>query len=167
MSVDARRFAVAGSGSKARLANHAWESILSVHAVFMRRFAATDVWQGMSMRDYDVLYTLSKCGAPVRQSELERHVLLSQPAISRLVDRLLDRGLVMKEADPADRRSVLLSLTDAGRTLQRQVGGRHAVDVARAMGSELSREELAAIVELMGKLVAGAANAGSNEKGRV
>ena len=67
------------------------------------------------MREYDVLYTLSKCPEPVRLGELNRHVLLSQPALSRMVDRLADRGLDRSaQADPADGRGVRLSLTDAG-----------------------------------------------------
>jgi DNA-binding MarR family transcriptional regulator len=124
------------------LANDAWEALLSAHASLMKQFAAQDIWQDLSMREYDVLYTLSKCGEPQRMSELNRHVLLSQPALSRLVDRLADRGLVRREADPADGRGVRLSLTDAGRALQRQIGRRHAREVARAMTAGLNPDEL-------------------------
>jgi Transcriptional regulators len=60
------------------------------------------------MREYDVLYTLSKDPEPLRLSELNRHVLLSQPALSRLVERLAERGLVSRHADPADGRGVRL-----------------------------------------------------------
>jgi DNA-binding MarR family transcriptional regulator len=123
-------------------ANDAWEALLAAHASLMKEFAARDIWQELSMREYDVLYTLSKCPGPQRMSELNRHVLLSQPALSRLVDRLADRGLVRREADPADGRGVRLSLTDAGRALQRQIGRRHARDVARAMTAELTPAEL-------------------------
>ena len=84
------------------------------------------------MREYDVLYTLSKCREPLRISELNRHVLLSQPALSRLVDRLAGRGLVERQPDPADGRGVRLSLTGAGRALQRRSGaGTPAVSPAR------------------------------------
>ena len=124
------------------LANDAWEALLSAHGTLMKQFAAQDIWQDLSMREYDVLYTLSKCPAPQRMSELNRHVLLSQPALSRLVDRLADRGLVQRQTDPADGRGVLLALTDAGRALQRQVGSRHARGVARAMTRELTPAEL-------------------------
>ncbi len=124
------------------LPNDAWEALLSAHAVLMKQFAAEDIWEGVSMREYDVLYTLSKCHAPIRVSELNRHVLLSQPALSRLVDRLAERGLVGRQPDPADGRSVLLSLTDAGRAVQRQVGRRHARSVARAMTAGLDPAEL-------------------------
>ena len=92
-------------------ANDAWEALLSAHAVLMKQFAAEDIWADVSMREYDVLYTLSKYREPLRLCDLNRHVLLSQPALSRLVDRLADRGLVERRPDPADGRSVLLSLT--------------------------------------------------------
>ena len=77
-----------------RLANQAWEAMLTAHTRLMRQFEAADVWDDLSMREYDVLYTLSKCDRPVRMRELGREVLLSQPGLSRLVDRLVQRGLV-------------------------------------------------------------------------
>ena len=86
-------------------ANDAWEAMLSAHASLMRRFSAEDVWEDISMKEYDVLYTLSKCPEPIRITDLNQHVLLSQPALSRMVDRLADRGLIGREPDPADGRS--------------------------------------------------------------
>jgi DNA-binding MarR family transcriptional regulator len=124
------------------LANDAWEALLSAHAVLMKQFAAEDIWTEASMREYDVLYTLSKCRNPINMRELNRHVLLSQPALSRLVDRLADRGLVERCSDPADGRGVRLSLTEAGRAMQRQIGRQHARGVARAMTAGLDPAEL-------------------------
>jgi DNA-binding MarR family transcriptional regulator len=135
-------------------ANDAWEALLSAHAVLMKQFAAEDVWADLSMREYDVLYTLSKCQDPINLSELNRHVLLSQPALSRLVDRLAERGLVERCADPADGRGVRLSLTEAGRSLQRQVGRGHARGVARAMTAGLSPGELRQLETICLKLAA-------------
>jgi DNA-binding MarR family transcriptional regulator len=134
------------------LGNDAWEALLAAHAGLMKQFAAEDIWTELSMREYDVLYTLAKCPAPVRLSELNRHVLLSQPALSRLVDRLAARGLVQRHADPGDGRSILLSLTAAGRGLQRRIGRQHARDVARAMTAGLDRGELRALQAICGKL---------------
>ena len=134
------------------LANDAWEALLSAHAVLMKQFAAEDVWADVSMREYDVLYTLSKCPGPVRISELNRHVLLSQPALSRLVERLAERGLVERHADPADGRGVRLSLTAAGRTTQRAIGRRHARSVTRAVTAGLTRAEMAQLEMICRKL---------------
>ena len=149
------------------LANDAWEALLSAHAVLMKQFAAEDIWADISMREYDVLYTLSKCPEPIRIRELNRHVLLSQPALSRLVDRLAERGLVERRSDPADGRCVLLSLSDAGRVAQRQIGRLHARSVALAMTAGLTPGELRQLETICLKLAhqpvaTGAANSDRN-----
>jgi DNA-binding MarR family transcriptional regulator len=133
-------------------ANDAWEALLSAHARLMKQFAAEDLWRDVSMREYDVLYTLSKCREPVRIGELHRHVLLSQPALSRMVDRLVERGFVRRWADPADGRGVRLSLTAAGRERQRQIGRGHARSVARAVTAELTPDELRELAGICWKL---------------
>lgn len=133
-------------------ANEAWESLMRAYAVLMKRFNAEDVWGDLTMREYDVLYTLSKCDSPLRMSELNRHVLLSQPALSRMVDRLADRGLVDRCADPGDRRGVRLSLTPEGRRIQREIGRPHARSVTRAL-NVLTPEELEQLAAITAKLV--------------
>ena len=144
-------------------ANDAWEALLSAHATLMKRFAAEDIWDDVSMREYDVLYTLSKCREPINLTELNRHVLLSQPALSRLVDRLAERGLVERCSDPADGRGVRLSLTGAGRAVQRGIGRRHARGVARAMTARLNRGELAQLETICRKLAVPMAADDTNE----
>ena len=135
-----------------RLANDAWEALLTAHATLMKRFAAEDIWHDVTMREYDVLYTLSKNDEPLRIGELHRHVLLSQPALSRMVDRLVERGFVKREADTADRRGVRLSLTRTGREKQREIGRKHARSVARAVTAELDTRELEQLGAICRKL---------------
>jgi DNA-binding MarR family transcriptional regulator len=134
------------------LANDSWEALMSAHASLIRRFADQDVWEDVSMKEYDVLYTLSKCPEPIRLTDLNKHVLLSQPALSRMVDRLAARGLVHRVADHRDHRGVRLSLTEDGRTVQRRVGRRHARSVAQAMLAELTPAELRQLEEICSKL---------------
>jgi DNA-binding MarR family transcriptional regulator len=124
-----------------------------------------DIWADVSMKEYDVLYTLSKCPAPVSLTELNRHVLLSQPAMSRMVDRLAGRGLVSREADPGDRRGVRLALTAAGRALQRRVGRQHAREVARAMRA-LDATELRQL-EAIGRKLAGRQPLTDNDNSKI
>lgn len=133
-------------------ANDAWEALLSAHAVVMKELAVEDIWREISMREYDVLYTLSKHPEPLRLGELNRHVLLSQPALSRLVDRLVARGFVQRSIDPDDARGVRVSLTEDGRTQQRNVGRLHARSVARAMNARLDPEELRRLTTLCREL---------------
>ncbi len=136
------------------LANDAWESLLAAHTHLMRRFGAEDMWSEVSMREYDVLYTLAKRDEPQRISELGKHVMLSQPALSRLVERLVERGLVGRCADPRDARAAHVSLTEAGRALQRRIGLAHGRSVAAAMTAALTDEELALLESLNRRLAA-------------
>ena len=135
-------------------ANDAWEALLTAHAALMRQFGAEDTWEDLSMREYDVLYPLSKCPGPIRLSELNRHVLLSQPALSRMVDRLAERGLVSRAADPSDRRGVRLALTGEGLAIQQRIGRRHGRSVAQAMRAGLTPAELRQLEEICAKLAA-------------
>ncbi len=138
--------------SDSTTSNDAWEALLSAHAVLTKRFGAEDSWQHVSMREYDVLYTLSKCPQPIRISELNRHVLLSQPALSRLVQRLARRGMIASASDADDGRGVRVSLTEAGRELQRRIGRQHARSVARTMTAALSRDEIRELEAICAKL---------------
>ena len=110
------------------------------------------------MREYDVLYTLAKCStrdagpAPQRIGDLGEHVLLSQPALSRLVDRLEVRGLVTRTPDPSDARSIRIGLTEAGRDAQRTVGRAHGTSVTTAMSAALSPDELRTLIALTRKI---------------
>jgi DNA-binding MarR family transcriptional regulator len=153
--------------SDSTTANDAWEALLSAHAVLTKRFGAEDIWSEASMREYDVLYTLAKCPQPLRITELNRHVLLSQPALSRLVQRLAQRGMIASASDAADGRGVRVSLTEAGRVLQRRIGQQHARSVARAMTSALSRDEISALEAICRKLAGQTSAAPATEtKGR-
>ncbi len=106
------------------------------------------MWCEVSLHEYDVLYTLSKCPKPQRLGELGRHVLLSQPGLSRLVERLVERGLVARGPDPADARAALLSLTEDGHDAQQRVGRAHARSVAEAMSARLSPTQMSTLAAL-------------------
>ncbi len=79
-------------------------------------------------------------------------MLLSQPALSRLVERLVERHLISRCADPGDARAAHLSLTTAGRVLQRDIGRAHGEAVARAMTTALTDDELRLLETLSTKL---------------
>lgn len=116
-----------------RLANESWEALLHAQVAVVRGFAAEQIWDEVALNEYDVLYALRKAGCALRQSELAKHVLLSQPALSRLIERLEQRGLVGRATDPDDRRGVLVALTDAGAAAQQRTGARHARSVEARM----------------------------------
>lgn len=135
-----------------RLANEAWEALMTAHASLTSIFASESMWGDVSMREYDVLYTLAKSREPLRLSELQGGVLLSQPALSRMVDRLIARGLLSREVDPDDARAVRISLTELGADVQRQVGRAHAKSVAREVTAALDADDMRELRRIAAKL---------------
>jgi DNA-binding MarR family transcriptional regulator len=74
----------------------------------------------ISMWGYIVLTALN--GRPMRtQAALAAGIGADKTRLIPVLDDLQRRGLLVREADPADRRVRLLSLTPAGRRLQRAV----------------------------------------------
>ncbi len=84
----------------------------AVSSAFAGRLARHDV----SVPQWVVLRILfDHASLPLK--EIVARVEVDQGALSRMVDRLLARGLVRREADTADRRAVAISLTCEGRAL--------------------------------------------------
>src|SRR3954451_11976371 len=69
---------------------------------------------GLSMTAVGTLSTLERSG-PRRLTELATREAVSQPAMTQLISRLEDAGLVQRVTDAADRRVVHVHVTDAGR----------------------------------------------------
>jgi DNA-binding MarR family transcriptional regulator len=136
-----------------RLAAETWESLFRAQVSIARRLQADAVFGEVSMREYDVLFNLSRCPSGwLRLNELNEHVLLSQPSISRMVERLERQGLVQRRTVQEDKRGVLIGLTDAGRELQRRIGRQHVRDIDELVGTSLSAAELEQLRQLTDKL---------------
>jgi DNA-binding MarR family transcriptional regulator len=58
---------------------------------------------------------------PMTVKELARAATIDAPAATVAVNDLEDRGLVVRETDPTNRRCKVVSLTDAGREMVRQI----------------------------------------------
>lgn len=136
-----------------RLATDAWESLLRSQVAVMRELHKEPNFKKVGSREYDVLYNLSRCPTGwLRLNELNDNVLLTQPSISRMVDRLEARGLIQRKTAEGDRRGVLIGLTEAGAALQKEVGRAHVHNILDVMETALSDEEMRTLLELTGKL---------------
>lgn len=131
---------------------NAWEALFRAQVSVLRQLHAEFPTGEISLNEYDVLFNLSR--QPQRQlrlRDLNKHLLLTQPSISRLVDRLTARGLLRKEPDALDGRGTVVCLTDAGYALFRAVAIPHSESIVRQMAS-LTPQELATLTELTDKL---------------
>ncbi|MEH1031434.1 MarR family winged helix-turn-helix transcriptional regulator [Micromonospora profundi] len=139
--------------AEARLANEAWEALFRAQVVLARRFTDDDIWHELTPNEYDVLYTLKKSPQGMSMTEINRGILLTQAGVSRLCNRLIQRGLVSRGCDPRDRRASVLTLTEAGVELQRAVGARHAAAVTAAMTEALAPDQLVQLRALAQQIV--------------
>ena len=136
-----------------REAAEAWESLFRAQVALMRRFQRDDVWGDLSINEYDVLFTLSRCpDGTARIKELGEGMLLTQPSLSRLVERLERDGLVRRGPVAGDARGVAVSLTPEGRRVQREIGRRHVRSIRHLVGGALDADELATLRALTDKL---------------
>lgn len=67
--------------------------------------------------EFDVLAALRRSGPPYQLSpgRLLKETLVTSGTMTNRVDRLAERGLVVRGPDPEDRRGVLVRLTEKGR----------------------------------------------------
>jgi DNA-binding MarR family transcriptional regulator len=131
----------------------AWEALFRAQVSVLRQLNAEFPTGELSFNEYDVLFNLSR--QPERRlriRDLNRHLLLTQPSVSRLVDRLVARALVSKEADPGDGRGTVVCLTEAGFDLFRRVAVIHAESIHRRVGGPLTDDELLELARLTDKL---------------
>jgi DNA-binding MarR family transcriptional regulator len=72
---------------------------------------------GLESWEFDVLSALRREGEPYQLSPklLLQQTLVSSGTMTNRIDRLVERGLVTRHADPHDRRGVLVSMTAEGR----------------------------------------------------
>ena len=134
----------------------AWESLFRAQVTVMRQLTAEFPSTIVSLNEYDVMFNLFIVPQKtLRIRDLGEKVLLTQPSISRLVDRLVARGIIEKTDDPTDGRGTLVRLTDAGVTVYRQAAVVHADSITAHMSGHLSHDELAELARLCDKLRAG------------
>lgn len=131
----------------------AWEALFRAQVSIMRHLGAEFPIDDISFNEYDVLFTLSgRPGRRLRIRDLNRDILLTQPSVSRLVDRLAARGLVNKLHDPDDARGIVVELTDQGFELFRRAAVSHIRSINERVGGALTPDEMSTLVELCDKL---------------
>ncbi|WP_194924527.1 MarR family transcriptional regulator [Catenulispora pinisilvae] len=92
---------------------------------------------GLNAAEFYSLVTLRRLGEPdgVSQRRLMRALNLSSGTISTRVDRLVERGLVTRDVDPADRRNSRVALTAQGIALFERVTPAHIATENRLLAA--------------------------------
>jgi DNA-binding MarR family transcriptional regulator len=98
---------------------------------------------GLSLTAAATLATLERSG-PSRLTALAVREGVTQPAMTQLIGRLQESGLVSRDTDPADGRVVQVRLTDEGRTMLARRRAVRAERLAEIL-ARLSPEEQTAL----------------------
>lgn len=93
-----------------------WRSLLEQHARLTSALERALEEHGLGVSEFEVLDELARQPqSACRMQALSDVVHLSQSALSRLVGRLEDQGLVTRSMCQLDRRGIFAHLTDEGR----------------------------------------------------
>lgn len=111
--------------------------------------------EGLSVSQYNILRILRGAhpGA-LRVGEVGERMLYRDPDVTRLLDRMVRRGLVARDRDTEDRRQVMVRITEDGLAAAARLDPLADETVIRAMAG-LSAEELELLDRLLDSLRSG------------
>ena len=107
---------------------------------------------GLTLQQYNVLRILRGAGEKgLPTLEIGNRMIERQPGVTRLVDRLINKGLVERARGRSDRRKVLCTISPAGLAMLNSLDSViNATD--DAVGSCLSEEELRLLIGLLDRM---------------
>lgn len=94
----------------------------TVNILYTSRFIETNLSReykrfGITMKQYNILRILKGAGHAISTQVIRERMIDRMSDISRIVDRLLEKGLVSKCVNKEDKRLVDVTLNDLGETL--------------------------------------------------
>ncbi len=101
---------------------------------------------------WQVLVVLWSADGPLPQRDIVDALKVSRPTVSDLVEILVGEGHVTATGDPADKRQVLVALTEEGRRMTSRLVEENAVRL-RQTCSALEDTELQQLVGLLSRLL--------------
>jgi DNA-binding MarR family transcriptional regulator len=132
------------------------DAVLSASRVLVAVAARSlgDVAEQVTLTQYRTLVVLASRG-PQSLADLAEAADVMPPTATRMCDRLVKKGLVMRRHDRGDRRLIRLTLTKKGYGLVDAVTKRRRVEIAKLL-QVIPSEQQAALVDSLQRLTAAA-----------
>ena len=134
----------------------AWQALLHAHHDLVQRLDQ-DLREehGLSYGEYDVLLRLRRSSeGSLRMTDLAERVMLSPSGLTRVVDRLVTKGLVRRAPHETDARASLAMLTDDGVARLRSAAGTHLRGIRLYFTGQLSDTQLRQVASAL-EIIAG------------
>ena len=110
--------------------------------LFLRRLRQVQVDdEDLTMPQRTALSRLDR-GGPATSAALARQEQISAQSMWATLSALEDNGLIERKPDPNDGRSVVMSVTDAGREVLRSRRNAKTEQMARALADDFTRAEI-------------------------
>lgn len=105
---------------------------------------------GLQQQEWKVMSLIATFG-PLRSADLTAHGTLDRMTLSRVLDRLDTRGLILRERNTADQRTYVVALSPAGWEIYRAIVPAALARAAEMMAC-LTEEEAAVLFRAFDKL---------------
>jgi DNA-binding MarR family transcriptional regulator len=103
-----------------------------------RRLEAEFRAEGIPVEQWRILSVLAD-GNGRSMGELADAVLMNHPTLTKTIDRMISSALVYRVPDPADRRRVLILISDRGRAVARRLANlasSHQASIVESYGDK-------------------------------
>lgn len=133
----------------------AWQALLHAHHDLTNRLdAELRANHEITLGDYDVLVRLARADRRrLTMTELSRRAMIPPSSVTRVVDRLVKRGLVSRERSDSDTRVVHAQLTADGHVCARAAARTHLRGIREHFTRRLTAVDLEAVARALERIV--------------
>lgn len=140
----------------------AWAGLLRTHAAVLPKVERALAPTGLPLTWYDVLLVVNAApGRRLRMTELGQQAVVSRERVSRVVTELERAGLVIREANPDDKRSSFTVITPEGRRRLRASAPVYLKAIEKHFLSHLTDDETRMLSQALGRVVSAEENSAS------
>ena len=124
----------------------AWRAFLRAGSAAELAMEVALAATGVSHSEYDVLVNIAEGPREgLRPTELAERVLITKSGLTRLLDRLVERGYIERRVCASDRRGQLIVLTPEGRHAFRRATPNIVRAIGTILGGHLGDREVEAL----------------------
>jgi len=136
---------------KTSLQQKALVSLMCASGRIRRQFGDVVGEHGLGSSQYNILRILRGAGGALPIMTIRARMIDPEPSITRLVDRLEERGLIRRVPSSEDRRRVECQLTVEGREMVDALD-KPVDDRDRDLMSRLNRKDIEALIDLLDRV---------------
>jgi len=128
------------------------DAIIHVPPIFAKKLLGRDLLgidTSLTRLHFAIMGVLSEGNLPV--SELARHLMITKPQMTHLVDHLVQMGVIERRPDARDRRVINLTLTEQGKVMRDTFRHKIEENIKSAL-SGLTPEELKSMADALDTL---------------